>query len=263
MPARIVGQREDAGRVGLLRLIAKALEPPDLHRTDSLPRYAPWGAVILARVVTYVAWALSVALVILVIGATVLAVGIVTGRVTAVPSIESDLGLGRRPREGVAKRGAPLRVRGLDTQHDPTLAGPHPNREAPWIAAKTADILTRAQRYAVDHYRHRRLVVDVDQSRRHTTRGLLDGGDNGLVRGSNVDSLPGGRAGICRGTQQNGHGSKQVTTHATIWVEGKSGWRVPQHYPRAALLFQRPSDDPLEYCDSLLEDRHVRSVEGA
>jgi hypothetical protein len=89
MPARIVGRREDVGRAGLLRLIAKALEPPDLHRTDPLPRYAPWGAVILARVVTYVAWALSVALVILVIGATVLAIGLVTGRVTAALSVES------------------------------------------------------------------------------------------------------------------------------------------------------------------------------
>jgi hypothetical protein len=90
MASRFVSRSGDAGRAGLLRLIAKALEPPDLHRTDSLPRYAPWGAVILARVLTYVAWALSVALVILVIGATVLAVGIVAGRVAvAAPSIES------------------------------------------------------------------------------------------------------------------------------------------------------------------------------
>jgi hypothetical protein len=80
MTSRIVGRSGDPGRASLLQLIAKALEPPDLHRTDSLPRYAPWGAVILARVVTYVAWALSVALVILMIGATVLAVGIVAGR---------------------------------------------------------------------------------------------------------------------------------------------------------------------------------------
>jgi hypothetical protein len=89
MPPRFVEQREGTKRVGLLRLIARALEPPDLHRTDSLPRYAPWGAVILARVVTYVAWALSVALVILVIGVTVLAVGIGAGRVAAAPGVES------------------------------------------------------------------------------------------------------------------------------------------------------------------------------
>lgn len=89
MPPRFVEHREDTERVGLLRLIARALEPPDLHRTDSLPRYAPWGAVILARVVTYVAWALSVALVILVVGVTVLTVGIVAGRIAAAPGVES------------------------------------------------------------------------------------------------------------------------------------------------------------------------------
>jgi hypothetical protein len=89
MPPRFAGRREEPGRVGLLRLVARALEPPDLHRTDALPRHAPWGAVILARAVTYVAWALSVALVILVIGATVLAVHIVTGHVAAAPIIES------------------------------------------------------------------------------------------------------------------------------------------------------------------------------
>jgi hypothetical protein len=78
----------------MFRIVARALEPPDLHRTDMLPRYAPWGAVILARVLTYVAWALSVALVILVIGATVLAIGIATGRATLVPGGSS---LGSQP----------------------------------------------------------------------------------------------------------------------------------------------------------------------
>jgi hypothetical protein len=83
MPSQFT-TRGDSGWASLPRLVAKALAPPDLHRTDPLPRHAPWGAVILARVVTYVAWALSVALVILVIGATILAVGIVTGRRTSI-----------------------------------------------------------------------------------------------------------------------------------------------------------------------------------
>jgi hypothetical protein len=80
MTRRFVDGGDATRHAGLLRVVAKALEPPDLHRTDSLPRHAPWGAVVIARVVTYIAWALSVALVILVIGATVLAVGMVAGR---------------------------------------------------------------------------------------------------------------------------------------------------------------------------------------
>jgi hypothetical protein len=69
-------------RVGLVRLVAAALKPPDLHRSDPLPRHAPWGAVILARVATYLAWALSVAVV---IGAIVLAIAVVTGKLWLVP----------------------------------------------------------------------------------------------------------------------------------------------------------------------------------
>jgi hypothetical protein len=64
-------------RVGLVRLVAATLRPPDLHRSDPLPRHAPWGAVILARVATYLAWAVSVAVV---IGTAVLAIAVVTGR---------------------------------------------------------------------------------------------------------------------------------------------------------------------------------------
>jgi hypothetical protein len=69
-------------RVGLVRLVAATLRPPDLHRSDPLPRHAPWGAVILARVVTYLAWAVSLAVV---IGALVLAIAVVTGNWWLVP----------------------------------------------------------------------------------------------------------------------------------------------------------------------------------
>jgi hypothetical protein len=69
-------------RVGLARLIATTLRPPDLHRSDPLPRHAPWGAVILARVATYLAWAVSLALV---IGAVMLAVAVVTGKLWLAP----------------------------------------------------------------------------------------------------------------------------------------------------------------------------------
>jgi hypothetical protein len=70
-------------RVGLVRLVAVTLRPPDLHRSDPLPRHAPWGAVILARVLTYLAWAVSVAVV---VGTVVLAVAVVTGKVWLVPT---------------------------------------------------------------------------------------------------------------------------------------------------------------------------------
>jgi hypothetical protein len=69
-------------QVGLMRLIAATLRPPDLHRSDPLPRHAPWGAVILARVATYLAWAVSLALV---IGAVMLAVAVVTGKLWLAP----------------------------------------------------------------------------------------------------------------------------------------------------------------------------------
>jgi hypothetical protein len=69
-------------RVGLVRLVAAALRPPDLHWSDPLPRHAPWGAVILARVATYLAWAVSVAVV---IGTVVLAIAVVTGRLWIAP----------------------------------------------------------------------------------------------------------------------------------------------------------------------------------
>jgi hypothetical protein len=65
------------GQVSLVRLVAAALRPPDLHRSDPLPRHAPWGAVILARVATYLAWAVSLAVV---IGTMMLAVALVTGK---------------------------------------------------------------------------------------------------------------------------------------------------------------------------------------
>src|SRR5688500_8897213 len=89
MTSRFNSQRANSGRFSLLRLATKALQPPDLHRTDSLPRYAPWGAVILARLVTYVAWALSVAFVVLVIGVTVVAVSFVAGCIAGGSSAES------------------------------------------------------------------------------------------------------------------------------------------------------------------------------
>jgi hypothetical protein len=78
MPSRLNSGRDQDERFNLLRIAAGALQPPDLHRTDSLPRYTPWGAVILARLVTYVAWAISVALVVLVIGVTAVAVTFIT-----------------------------------------------------------------------------------------------------------------------------------------------------------------------------------------
>jgi hypothetical protein len=73
---------DDSGRPGLVRLVVATLRPPDLHRTDPLPRHAPWGAVILARVATYLAWALSVAVV---IGAVIVAVAVVTGNLWVMP----------------------------------------------------------------------------------------------------------------------------------------------------------------------------------
>jgi hypothetical protein len=73
--------RSDA-RVGLVRLVVATLRPPDLQRSDPLPRHAPWGAVILARVATYLAWAVSVAVV---IGTVVLAIAVVTGRLWIAP----------------------------------------------------------------------------------------------------------------------------------------------------------------------------------
>jgi hypothetical protein len=78
---RARGSRGDE-RVGLARLVAATLRPPDLHRSDPLPRHAPWGAVILARVVTYLAWAVSVAVV---LGAVVVAIAVVTGKVSVAP----------------------------------------------------------------------------------------------------------------------------------------------------------------------------------
>lgn len=69
-------------RLGLLRFVVTLLRPPDLHRSDPLPRHAPWGAVILARVATYLAWAISVAVV---LGAIVVAVSIVMGKVWLTP----------------------------------------------------------------------------------------------------------------------------------------------------------------------------------
>jgi hypothetical protein len=90
MPSRSDARGRDRSRANLIRAVAGALEPPDLHRTDLLPPGAPWAAVILARVATYVAWAVSVGLVILVIGATVLAVGMVARRLAlASAAVES------------------------------------------------------------------------------------------------------------------------------------------------------------------------------